>query len=227
MSHSSVAGPKSSIRSYRSLSAWLVLLAICCLGVGADLWSKHWAFSWVASEPVVIDREQVLADPNYQPIPRHEGYHALPGSLLDLRLVINHGAVFGIGEHQRWFFIAFTMAALVAGLFVFGRFTTARQHLAHVALGFILAGGMGNLYDRIVFAVVRDFLHLFPGRMLPFGWKWPGPSNNPELFPWVFNLADMMLLTGMILLMWHINRVEKRRKREEQKNTSEESPATT
>ena len=74
----------------------------------------------------------------------------------------------------------------------------------------ILAGGMGNLYDRIAFSVVRDFLHMFPGGKLPFDWHWPGGST--ELFPWVFNVADLLLLVGMTLLLLHINKRERLQK---------------
>ena len=37
-------------------------------------------------------------------------------------------------------------------------------------------------------------------------------GGGNEIFPWVFNLADVMLLTGMGLLMIHINRIEKHKK---------------
>ena len=85
--------------------------------------------------------------------------------------------------------------------------------MAHIAVGLILAGGLGNLFDRIVIGVVRDFLHMLPGWPLPFKWKYPATlGGGTEIFPWVFNVADVMLLTGMALLMLHINRVEHRRK---------------
>jgi signal peptidase II len=206
-------------RAFRSPLAWLVMLTVLCTGLAVDIGTKYWSFATVADEPVPLNRAELLDDPNWTP-PYHAGKHVLPWSLLDLRLVINRGAVFGIGANKRFFFIAFTLAALAAGLVVFGRFTTRRQHLAHIALGLILAGGLGNLYDRIVYGVVRDFLHLFPGWHLPFGWRYPHfLGGGDEIFPWVFNVADVMLLTGMALLMIHINRLEKHRKATETQAT--------
>jgi signal peptidase II len=205
--------PRLTNRAYRWPSAWARLLIVLALGLTADLTTKYLAFEHVADEPVRVNRQALLDDPYLLP-PAHEGLHVLPLNLLDLRLVWNRGAVFGIGANRRIFFIAFTVAALAAGLVVFGRFTTRSQHLAHVALGLILAGGLGNLYDRITYGVVRDFLHMFPGWHLPFGWHYPqflGGGN--EIFPWVFNVADAMLLTGMGLLMLHINRLERHREK--------------
>lgn len=192
----------------------MFLLIVLGLGLGVDLGSKYWAFENVAGQPVILLRRELLADQDFNPIPPHLGVPALPWGLLDFQLVINRGAVFGLGENQRFFFIVFTLGALAAGFFVFARFTRANARLAHVAIGFILAGGIGNLYDRIRYSVVRDFLHMLPHYRLPFGWNWP--NGSPHLFPWVFNVADMMLLTGMGLLMIHINRVEKHRKAAEE-----------
>ena len=196
-------------RAWHSAAAWVRLLLVLGLALALDLGSKSWAFRNVAGAPVILDRQTLLADPDYN-VPHHPGVKALPWNLLDLQLVINRGAVFGIGANRRFFFIAFTLGALAAGMLVFGRFTHVNNRLAHVAIGLILAGGIGNLYDRIVFGVVRDFLHMLPDRNLPFGWTWPGGS--PEMFPWVFNLADTMLLTGMGLLILHMHRNEKRQR---------------
>jgi len=197
-------------RAYTSAKAWCFLFFVLGMGLAIDLGSKYWAFANVAGQPVTLVRESLLADPDFNPIPPHPGMKALPWGLLDFQLVINRGAVFGLGENQRFFFIVFTIVALGAGLFVFARFTRANALLAHVAIGLILAGGIGNLYDRIMYSVVRDFLHMLPDYPLPFSWNWP--NGSPHLFPWVFNVADMMLLTGMGLLMIHINRVERHRK---------------
>jgi len=193
-------------RAFHSPAAWVRMLLVLTIGLAADLGSKERAFHSVADQPVVLNRRVLLENPDWN-VPHHEGLPALPFGLLDFQLVINRGAVFGIGENRRFFFIAFTIGALAAGMFVFGRFTTAGQRLAHVAIGLILAGGIGNLYDRIVYGVVRDFLHMLPEWNLPFNLTWPGGS--PEMFPWVFNLADVMLLTGMGLLILHMHRLER------------------
>jgi signal peptidase II len=211
---------KTQRRAYHSPLAWGILLTVLFAGLAFDLGTKYWSFAAVADDPVILDRDRLLADSHYNPIPHHQGIRVLPGRLLDFRLVINRGAVFGLGADQRFFFIVFTFAALAVGLVVFGRYTTSRSFMAHIGLGMILAGGIGNLYDRVVYGVVRDFLHMFPGRHLPFGWRWPG--NNPEIFPWIFNIADVMLLVGMGLLMIHINRVENRRQKK-QESESESS----
>jgi len=213
MTGSEPAPKSSAVRAYRSPRAWTIFLLVFLVCLAADLSSKYWTFANVADDPVQLDREQLLADPQYHPIPPHHGVPILPAKLLNLHLVINRGAVFGIGDGMRYFFIAFTLAALCVGVFIFGRYCTSRTYLAIVGLALILAGGAGNLYDRIVYGVVRDFLHMLPGRTLPFGWKWPQWfGGSAELFPWVFNLADVMLLTGMGMLLLHLHKLEQHRK---------------
>ena len=188
-------------RAWRSPLAWIVLMSVLALGLTADLGLKAWSFHNVAPDPVVLDADEY--------IPVHPPVVVIPG-VLQLHLVKNKGAVFGIGPDRRMFFIVFTFAALAAAFAVFGRWTTADATLAHIAIALIIAGGIGNLYDRVQFGFVRDFLHMLPGWQMPFGWNWPG--GNTEVFPWVFNVADVMLLFGMGTLMWHMNAIEKRRK---------------
>jgi signal peptidase II len=158
----------------------------------------------VAGVPGVVDRAQVIDLSSRGQnlgvlVPLHEPVHVVP-SLLDLSLVLNRGAVFGIGAGKRWFFVAFTVLAIGFGLWMFGSWTRARDRAAHVAIGLLLAGGLGNLYDRLVFACVRDFLHPLPGVQLPFGWRMPLDGGR-EIWPYVSNIADLWLLVGIGVLM--------------------------
>lgn len=189
-------------RPWTSPRAWAVLLVVTVVGTLSDLWTKSWAFASVADAPVVIDREAVMAA-------RHglgamtppDRMHVIPG-VLDFTLVLNPGAVFGIGAGQRVFFAAFTGVAIGFALWVFARWTTPRDWVAHTGLGLLLAGGLGNLYDRLVFACVRDFIHPLPRVRLPFGLKWPN-NGSPEVWPWVSNVADAYLIVGIVLILWH------------------------
>jgi len=55
-----------------------------------------------------------------------------------------------------------------------------------VAIAFVVGGGIGNLYDRIVYGSVTDFLHI-----------------DFVLFQTgVFNLADVSIMTGMFILIF-------------------------
>lgn len=193
----------------RSVAAWSTLVVVFAIGLWIDLASKAWAFRTVAGRPVELVREEVAGNPGYR-LPWHEGIRVLPGDLLDFRLVLNHGAVFGIGQNRRGLFVVFTVVAIVVAVTVFARWTKASAHATHVAIAIVLAGGVGNLYDRFFYGAVRDFLHMLPRWDLPFGFRWPG-SATAEVFPWVFNVADVMLLTGMALLLILVHRSEKAR----------------
>lgn len=184
------------------LRAWTMLASFTLIGAAIDLISKSIAFARIADQPVRIDRERVLALAPEQIgglLPIHDPVQVIP-RVLELQLVLNPGAVFGVGAGKRWFFVLFTGIAFAFGMWMFAKWTSRRDRLAHAALGLIFAGGIGNLYDRVVFGCVRDFLHPAPGVHLPFGLSWPGGAGT-ELWPWVSNIADALLLVGVGLLM--------------------------
>ncbi len=189
--------------TWKSRSAWIILLVTVALALVADLASKSMAFASVAGDPVTISRAEVL-NPERDPrlinelIPPHPPMTVVP-RLLEFTLVLNPGAVFGIGPGQRFFFIGFTGVALAFGLWIFSTWTTPRDRLAHAAIGLVLAGGIGNLYDRTVFGCVRDFIHPLPGLLWPGGWKPLG--GNGEVWPYVSNVADLELLIGIGVLL--------------------------
>ena len=190
---------RSELPAWKVPLPWTILVGTFAAGLALDLWSKRWAFETIAGYPVELERERILNDASFL-VPHHARVVALPADLLDFRLVLNHGAVFGIGQQRRELFIVFTVLATAAALALFAFGTRARNRVTHFAIGLILAGGIGNLYDRIGFGAVRDFLHMLPNWELPYGWRWPGNSNG-DVFPWVFNVADVLLLGGMTLFI--------------------------
>lgn len=198
------ANPKTAGRTIsptiKSRSAWTWLVLSIVLGLVTDLWSKAAAFERIAGYPVVVERSRVLesGDPSMI-IPPHDAVTVIP-SVLEFTLVLNPGAVFGIGAGQRWFFVIFTVVAVAVSIMLFARWTRPRDHSAHIGFGLIISGGIGNLYDRLTFACVRDFIHPLPGVQLPFGLSWPG-GGSTDVWPYVSNLADLYLLVGIGLLL--------------------------
>jgi lipoprotein signal peptidase len=113
---------RSAIRDVCShLRFWPVAL----IGLAVDLWTKQLAFARL--------------DPN--------DAHVLIPHLITLRRSINPGALFGIGQGLAPVFIIASFLALGFALYMFWH-SSPRQRSLHIALGLILAGAFGNLYDR-------------------------------------------------------------------------------
>jgi len=185
--------------AWRSRRAWALLLGVTAFGLLTDLLSKALAFRFVAGTPVEVDRSDVIATQNLGSlIPRHEPVEVVQG-ILNFTLVLNPGAVFGIGAGKRWVFIIFTVVAVAFALWMFSKWTTRRDRWAHIGIGLLISGGLGNLYDRLQFACVRDFIHPLPGVRLPFGLSWP--SGSREVWPYVSNIADLWLILGVAILL--------------------------
>jgi lipoprotein signal peptidase len=115
------------------------------------------------------------------------GFSALQTWSAPIMPRVNHGALFGMGGSKKGAangFFAVVSAVAATAILVWGlRRSTAREKWLMVALGLILAGTVGNLYDRLVFNGVRDFLHFYYV-------EWP-----------VFNFADCCLVVGASLLL--------------------------
>jgi signal peptidase II len=111
---------------------------------------------------------------------------------------LNEGALFGMAQGKAWLFAALSIVAgsgIIYWLFVVG---AAADRFLTVALGAIMAGVLGNLYDRLGLwwtpeyagypkHAVRDFL------LVQYeNWVWPN-----------FNIADSLLVCGAGLLILH------------------------
>lgn len=171
--------------------AWTLFVAVAVAVLAVDLVVKRWAFEHVAGVPVHVAADGTAL------IPPHDATTIVP-RVLSLKLTLNHGAAFGLGDGARWLFVCI---ALVAAVIVVGMFCRSdrRAWPLHVAFAMLLAGAMGNLYDRVAVGAVRDMLWMFPGVKLPFGWSWPGGSD--DLYPWIFNVADAALCMSLVVLL--------------------------
>jgi lipoprotein signal peptidase len=80
---------------------------------------------------------------------------------------------------------------------------SAGRRFYQFLLGMLLAGVLGNMYDRVVHGYVRDMIHALPGFYWPdsIGQFLPRAWANHGVFPWVFNVADMLLCVGVFLMI--------------------------
>ncbi|MEK7730452.1 MAG: signal peptidase II [Planctomycetota bacterium] len=100
---------------------WLPAAALLWL----DLWSKSWVFA---------------------NLPTDHGQIIIPG-FLEFRRSLNDGAVFGSFTGYVGVFIVASLFALGFVFYLFAN-STRRQRSLHISLALILAGAIGNLYDR-------------------------------------------------------------------------------
>jgi len=90
-------------------------------------------------------------------------------------------------------FIAISSVAIL-GIFVWAFWPNIKRPSIYTwTLGLVLAGAIGNCFDRIVYGGVRDWIWVYCHR---------GPDDYPFNWP-VFNLADCFLVGGATLLILH------------------------
>ena len=164
---------------FRSPAALVRFLLVAAVGLTADLYTKGLAAERLATR----DR----------PVVGVAGW-------VQFRYVTNFGAVFGIAPGQRWAFLIVSVLAVAFLSYLFAN--SGRRWFFQIVLGLLMAGVLGNLYDRITLGYVRDMIEGLPG------WRWPEavhrhlPSRVPaEVFPYIFNVADVLLCTGVGILL--------------------------
>lgn len=197
----------------RSKAAVIVFLLLSAGGLLADLWSKSSVFDSLLNQPGVQQRvAPFVGHTTPEAVLRYLNVsRPVIDGVVKFTLSTNPGVVFGIPMPPA----AVAVVSILTILLVFFFFGSGpRRHWCqHVGLAFILAGALGNLYDRMVSQVflpghpdpitrqVRDFID-FSDLHLPF--KIFGFDN----YPWIFNVADVLLVVGVLLLMlnWLLHR---------------------
>lgn len=107
----------------------------------------------------------------------------IPG-VLQLHYLENRGAAFSMLQGQQWFFYVITVAFSAVIIYFLHRIAlTKRQFPLYVTLVFLLAGALGNFYDRLFQGYVIDFIYF-----------------SLIDFP-VFNVADIYVTLSVIVLI--------------------------
>jgi signal peptidase II len=203
--------------AWRVPRAHLIFWSVAVSGLVLDLVSKEWIFHTLRQSRDVIS--------------------VIP-YVIDFQTMFNGGALFGIGQGQTTLFLTASIVALALVVWMFAN-SSGHKTALHVALAGILAGAMGNMYDRAFVRLVEYPLNSYRYYIredLPDGrirlTEYPraadarqidlDPSNasriGPEtgyvrdfikistairgrsIYPWIFNVADMLLVGGVGIL---------------------------
>ena len=108
-------------------------------------------------------------------------------SFLNIILVWNSGIGFGLFQLEQAFTynLFTTLIILINILIVYFLFYT--ESLNKIFFSMILGGSLGNLYDRVYYSAVPDFIDLNYN-----GYHW-----------FVFNVADIFISIGIFALIFH------------------------
>jgi signal peptidase II len=106
-----------------------------------------------------------------------------------LTYVRNRGGAFGLLSDlpEAWrvsFFVVFALVTVAALVWML-RSTPRSDSMQRLAITAVIGGAAGNLYDRVLYGEVVDFLDVYVG-----DWHWPA-----------FNVADSFISCGVVLLL--------------------------
>lgn len=167
--------------------AVLLILMIAVL-IGADQLVKYWAVH------------------SLQPKGSISFIHFGDFKIIDLTYLENDGAIFGSMSGQKWFLIGFTSIVLIGCVVALVK-TYGRSKMLTAAISLFIAGGIGNLIDRIRFAYVVD---MFEIKLFRFA---------------IFNVADICVTFAFALLLIYgifvDPKIEKAKKNAENKVSAE------
>ena len=112
-------------------------------------------------------------------------YDLFQSKFLNISLIWNEGIAFGLlsFEKDHFYNILTILILIVVILILFMIFKS--EGLKKYSLLMILGGALGNLYDRIFFGAVPDFIDFHVGN---FHW-------------FIFNVSDIFITLGVIFLI--------------------------
>lgn len=111
------------------------------------------------------------------------------GGFFRLSYVENKGAFLSLGaglsEQLRYWALLILPLALLAGLLIYTLFSKNVNRWQAIAFGFIIGGGASNVWDRILYGQVADFMNMGIG----------------SLRTGIFNFADVSIMVGLGIML--------------------------
>ena len=172
-------------------ATFILLAATGCI---VDLLTKHAMSSWRGLPPRWRGE-----------VPQGREIYWIWEGFLGIETALNQGALFGMGQGKVWLFALLSFVAIGGIVYWLFPAKAARDRFLTIALGIIMGGILGNLYDRLglwggvapdgeTIYAVRDWILIsYGGLEVPWlGKDWPN-----------FNIADSLLVCGAGMLIWH------------------------
>ena len=112
------------------------------------------------------------------------------GDVFSLIKVENTGAFLGMGselpETLRILLLIVLPVIVLISITIYTYIDKSLNKISIIGFSFIIGGGIANIFDRIIFGSVTDFLYLNFGGVFKTG---------------IFNIADLWVTTGMVLIL--------------------------
>ena len=118
---------------------FLLDLLIIAAGIFLDRITKLWALADLRGQEAIV----------------------LIDGALELHYLENRGAAFGILQNQKIFFLVITTLVALALIYILFRMPAEKQYrLYHIGGSVLLAGAIGNFWDRLTYDYVVDFIYV-------------------------------------------------------------------
>lgn len=110
----------------------------------------------------------------------HKDMEVLP--FMHFTYAENTGVAFGMFQNSNMLLLIATTCILI-GLIIFRKDFVTNHNSSRIGYWCVIAGALGNIWDRIMYKFVVDFVNL-------------------SFFPAIFNVADSAITVGAILMGW-------------------------
>ena len=115
----------------------------------------------------------------------NSGSEIFSSKFLNVYLIWNEGIAFGLLSFNQNTFYNFLTLFIVIIIFIILYMITKSSGLKKYSLLMILGGALGNVFDRIIYKAVPDFIDFHVGN---FHW-------------FIFNVSDIFISVGVILMV--------------------------